>query len=380
MEDVLATLKEMDQLKLAISSKELDLQKAQTDLDDLLKDTEQNLATAMKNVSSAQATQAWNQNHIVYKNTSRCSTSTIEAYMYEYIYASKDVNNWDLLASQGKVGQSYATSQKRPIIAKMNAAYNNYQYCQGYTESEIELSKASASLSDAELKVAEANYEKIKNAGGIDADAVAPAKSKVKNAELQLQIAKDNLAGATMTAPLDGTVISVASKPGTIVGTSTFITLSDLKHPAIQVYIDQVDMENFKVGCSANVTFDAISSQIFKGTVTQIYPSVGTTNEGASSLQGLIELKDDVSSLKTTLPLGLTAGVDVICQQSNNVLIVPVGAIHTDGTTTFVYVLNSQQKPEKREVTVGLENSTFIEIKSGLSLGETIITQSVITQ
>ena len=59
-------------------------------------------------------------------------------------------------------------------------------------------------------------------------------------------------------------------------------------------------------------------------------------------------------------------------------LIAPIKAVHEPaGSSAYVYVLNSQGKPEKREVELGLKTSDEVEIRSGLKEGEQVITTNI---
>ncbi|MCE1252087.1 MAG: efflux RND transporter periplasmic adaptor subunit [Anaerolineae bacterium] len=381
--DVLAVLDDIDELKQAVTTKELALQEAQTELDDLLDSAQKNLAQALLDVSNAQATQVWSENHVVQKNTQRCTDSTTYTYLMQYIYDSSDYNAWNRHLTDGSgYGTSFIQENINKYNKKMYESYENWKYCEGYTDNEILASDANNQLAEANYQKAETVYENLKNNEGLDPKAIALAQAKVTNAQNELKSAKTDLEGATIVAPMDGTIISVDYKVGETIkdpsdGVTPIMTLADLKHPVLQVYIDQADMQNFQVNCKADVSFDALPNQTFSGIVTQVYPTV-TSSSGSDTLEGIVQLDDITSTLKQELPLNLPAMVDVVCSEANNVLIVSVNSIYDiAGDHPYVYVLNSLGQPEKREVTIGLANDSFAEIKSGLSEGENVISESI---
>jgi multidrug efflux pump subunit AcrA (membrane-fusion protein) len=77
----------------------------------------------------------------------------------------------------------------------------------------------------------------------------------------------------------------------------------------------------------------------------------------------------------------MSAGVDVIEGHAQNVMIVPVEAVRVLSPGEYaVFVQNSDGELELRPVEVGLSDLTFIEIKSGLEVGEVVTTGIVETQ
>ena len=384
--DVLAVLDGISELEQTVTTKELALEKAQSDLDDLLASAQKNLAQALLDVSNAQATEEWTKNHVYEKGTQRCSDSTTYTYLMQYIYDSGDYNTWSRHLTDGSgYGTSFIQENLNKYNKKMYESYENWKYCEGYTDNEILASQAEFDLAEANYQRTQIIYEDLKSNKGVDPAAVALAQAKVTNAQNELKSAQTDLEGATIVAPMDGTVISVDYKVGETIkdlsdGINTVITLADLKHPVLKVYIDQVDMQNFQVNCKANVDFDALPNQTFTGMVTDVYPTV-TDDSGSDTLEGIVQLDDITSTLKQELPLDLPAMVDVVCSEANNVLIVSVNAIYdAAGDNPYVYVLNALGQPEKRDVKIGLINDSFAEIQSGLSEGEQVISESIETK
>ena len=81
---------------------------------------------------------------------------------------------------------------------------------------------------------------------------------------MKLDTAKEALAGATLTAPYDGTILAVAGTAGDSAGTGTFITIADLAHPLVNFSVDEADMDKVAMGQSAKVVFDALPNQTFR--------------------------------------------------------------------------------------------------------------------
>ncbi len=94
-------------------------------------------------------------------------------------------------------------------------------------------------------------------------------------------------------------------------------------------------------------------------------------------VQGLVQL-DKAALAGTTLPLGLDVSATITCHQSLGALEIPTQALYEPaGQPAYVYVLDAQGNPVKRDVVVGLKITAFVEIKSGLSVGESVVTSQL---
>ena len=403
--EVMASLDDIDQHKTDLQTAQLNLQNAQKTLNDLTAYPDKNIAQAVATLSSAQKTLEYAQYNLRYPGQQRCSNDQVWNYYFATLKDQHFLNYWGGVLSDSNtgLGHDFILNNLNYTQKVMNMDSANLEYCQGFTQDEIAASQANLKVADASVKQADAALQEIKASNGVDANQLAMDQARVKQAELQLTMAQQKLDGAVLTAPIDGTVMSVAGNLGDTVGavgqtktantianstvsqsssastasivagTTAFITVTDLTHPIIDTSIDQTDYQNFKVGCSANVSFDALPGKVFTGTVTLVKPTLESTN-GFDSVKGWVEINPGTQTLSKPLPLGLPAAVDVICQESQNVVMAPQQALkNINGTQAVVYVLNSAGQPEKRQVTLGLSNGIFTEIKSGLASGEKVI-------
>ena len=360
----LARLEDIADLEVNVTSKELDLQDLQDQLDDLLNGKDVALAAAEKTFSAAKT-------GLLKYDEGRCDPVMTEEYMYEYLYARKDVEDWYVL--EHTVGEQYFQQKLRPLQAKMNQAYNNWQYCYKFTDVEVDASRAAYYTAQADLEQKQANYDTLLESSGLDENQVKLLEARVKNAELQLEMAKQEVVGAVIKAPIDGTVILINGEVGEDVGTSTFIQIADLTTPIINTTVDETDLQEFLVGCPAEVVFDALPTRRFEGTVANVYPLLVDVG-GYSMVEGEVELNSNKFTSERTLPIGLNASVDITCKSATDVLYVLLDAVHTneDGST-YVYVLTGKDQYEKRAVETGLQTLAFSEIQSGLAEGEEVL-------
>lgn len=372
--DVLAVLSNLSELQDDINTAQLSLNSAQEELETLKQSATSTLAEAQLAVVEAEKAVTDAKSAVVQKGWMRCDQKTIDAYYYKYIHAKEYLDSLGDSATDSDYYNSTILPQKN-IVAQAKA---NYEYCAGYTDYEVSSSEASLLVAEADLTKAQATLEKLTENDGIDPIELATAENKVSSAELKLQTAKEALAGATMTAPFDGTILSVAGSAGDSAGTETFITIADFSSPVVSFSVDEADMDKIAEGQAAEVVFDALSDALFKGTVTRIDPSL-TTSGGYNVVTGVIQLDLSQSNLSEDvaekLIKGLNGTVLLIQGEADNVLVVPLQALRDLGDGTYsVFVVGTDGKLKMRIVEVGLQDETYAEIKSGLEAGEVIST------
>jgi HlyD family secretion protein len=215
-------------------------------------------------------------------------------------------------------------------------------------------------------------YLDILNSGTIPDNAVGDKITTLYEAQLAVENAKTALDEAQLIAPISGTVTSLDTSVGQQAGTDPVITISQLSQPyTIDAYIDGTDWSMAKVGNKVNVTFKLLPDKTYPGTVTLVYPELKSSFE--TTVVHLIVQLDQ--SLAQNLPAGTGVTVEVIGGEARNALLVPAKAVHKgeDGKS-YVTVLQNGQKTEQA-VTTGLQNDTYVEIKSGLQAREAILTK-----
>jgi RND family efflux transporter MFP subunit len=374
--DVLAIQDGIGELNLAVTNQQLAVQTAQKNLDDLQSNAAGNLAAALAAQLTAQKDYDTAKASVHYKGDNRCGQEKTVAYLNQYLDLKWEASPWEnYLHDPGDTdyGHDFILENLIPLRKARDIALANYNYCAGFTDLEIASSQADFQAATATLDQAKAAYTLLQANNGIDPNAVQIAQATLKNSQLQLKQAQDNLAGATLVAPAAGTVTVVNGTVGSTTGTTTFITLAEMDNPQVQVKIDESDMQNFAVDCPAKVSYTSSTAKPITGTVTEVSPELVTSNS-VTYVEGLIQL-DKAALAGTTLPLGLDVSATITCHQSLGALEIPTQALYEPaGQSAYVYVLDAQGNPVKRDVVVGLKVTAFVEIKSGLSLGETVVT------
>jgi HlyD family secretion protein len=294
-------------------------------------------------------------------------------------YANKPADNLvraNLLAQLSAAQQSYdaAVRQLNNLLGNSNPT-------------DLAVAEADLATTQAQLASAQREYDRVKN-GPTAADiAVAEAQladaqrewGRVQNgpnpddiaaAQARVDAAKATLDTQRITAPFAGTVTEVDSKPGDQVnpGTTAF-RLDDLSHLLLDAQISEVDINRIQVGQDALLTFDAIPNKEYHGVVTEV-AAVGTSVQGVVDFTVTIELNDADASVKP----GMTAAVNVVVNQLQDVLLVPNRAVRLSDSQRVVYVLQPGGGIKPVQIQLGASSDTVSEVTGGdLKVGDQIV-------
>lgn len=368
--DVLARLEKAEDLEANLASAQANLLKAQQDLADLQKKAGSTLALAYKDLLDAQ--DAYNTELTADQRTAyaRCSPEIVTKYKAALESATQKLN--DLYKLEPSSGET--------TIARYDydTALANYNYCAAYTATEKTSANANLEIARSNLDEKQTEYEKLKEASGVDPDTLSMYETRVETAQTQVNTAQEALDGTTLIASMDGKITNLAADAGTIVDTSTILTISDVSHPTVTVSLDETDMDALVVGNPAKVTFTALSGETFNGKVSLANPAMVSFGPFRAA-SGQVELNEEYASQFQSLPLGMSATVVITGQEAKNVLLVPVDALKELKNGDYsVSLVGSDGTITQQIVTVGLKNSANAEITGGLKEGDIVsITKTV---
>ena len=174
--------------------------------------------------------------------------------------------------------------------------------------------------------------------------------------------------GLTLRAPSDGTVYGLPRRTGEAVAEGQVVAgVSDPDHPKVRVRVDQPDLPGISPGVRMIVTFDGLPDQRFEGLVSRVEKGV---REAAGRTVG--EVLGEISDHDHRLPLNASVNVEIVVAESPSALVVPRAAVFREGSTRFVYVVESG-KARRRDVSVGLIGTNEIEVNTGVAPGDIVI-------
>ncbi|MCD8119971.1 MAG: HlyD family efflux transporter periplasmic adaptor subunit [Lachnospiraceae bacterium] len=151
---------------------------------------------------------------------------------------------------------------------------------------------------------------------------------------------------------------------------TTLATIATNETMTISVSVDETDILSLEEGQSASVVISSISEdETFEGTVTAI-DTEGTSSSGVTYYTATITVEKDSRMLS-----GMSATVSITIDGVEDALLIPSEAVTTTSSTAYVYTSYDETTGELGdmvEVTVGLDNGTYVEITDGLSEGDTV--------
>ncbi|MFJ8579033.1 efflux RND transporter periplasmic adaptor subunit [Micromonospora sp. NPDC093277] len=198
-------------------------------------------------------------------------------------------------------------------------------------------------------------------------DRILDAQRRVNQAEAAVAEAESTRSGATITAPIRGTVLSVAGKVGSTVGRgATFITLADTFSMQVEAKFPEADAAAIAVGQTATVGLADRAGQTFSATVVQVDPA--GTADGQMVRYGVVL---SFTEAPENLLIGQTAAVTVRTGSVTDSLRVPSTAVHdvTDGHGTVRF----GDSGELRTVAVGLRGDQYTQVTEGLAAGDVVL-------
>ena len=203
-------------------------------------------------------------------------------------------------------------------------------------------------------------------------NSVESASDSVKDAQLSLENQYEELEDYTITSPIDGTVIEKKVKAGdTIDSNAELCTIYDLSYLKMTMNVDELDICKVKVGQDVSITADAVKGKVFTGKVTKINMA-GTTTNGVTTYPVEVQIEETDGLLP-----GMNVSTEIIVNQVNDVVAIPVGAV-VRGDMVLVKTGNTSDDPtipagyEYVNVETGVSNDQYVEIKSGIEEGDEI--------
>lgn len=217
------------------------------------------------------------------------------------------------------------------------------------------------------LEVAEANLENATK--DYQTYQQGPDPKDIQAAEARVAAAQATLNLAHLAAPFDGTLTEVSLKPGDQVSPNvTSFRLDDLSRLLVDVRVPEVDINQITLGQEVELTFDAITDKRYQGIVSQV-AEVGTSTQGVVEYIVTVELQDPDPNVRP----GMTAAVNFVVTQLDDVLQVPNRAVRLREGNRVVYIL-VDGKPVPVDIELGASSDTMSEVRSGdLKGGDLII-------
>ncbi len=342
---------------------------------------------------------------------SACNRSRHRGPTYDYATVSR-ANVLQHVTASGSLSAVISVDVGSQVSGKITHLYVDFNspVHKGQLVAEIDPTVYKAQLQQAQGDLASAradvtlkhqNLERkkvlvpLKAASQLDLDQataeLAQSEAAVTIKEAALQSSQANLGYCTITAPVDGIVISRKVDEGqtVIAAMSTpvlFTVAKDITKMNITADISEADIGQVKTGQDVEFGVDAFPNEVFHGKVTQVRKSP-TTTQNVVTYQTIITVDNPEQKL---FP-GMTADVSILVQQRNNVLQVPNAALRYSPPDTAKFSVDPPKKLARAEqlaYVLDADNTTLVpkivhtgatdgvttEILDGLSQGQHVVT------
>jgi len=187
------------------------------------------------------------------------------------------------------------------------------------------------------------------------------AKARIESAQAQLGYSR-------IVSPIDGVVTDRPLYAGEMPASgSPVITVMDLSQVEARVHISQDDARQIKLGDPANLLPADGGAQV-PGKVVLISPAVDPTST-------TVEVRVHAPNTANRFKAGTTVRVEMIAQTIPSALVIPVAAVLTSPSgNTSVMVIDKENKPHKKSVTLGIRDAGNVQVTEGLESGERVVT------
>jgi HlyD family secretion protein len=208
---------------------------------------------------------------------------------------------------------------------------------------------------------------------------VAEARAQVAQAKAAAERAAEDVANATIRAPIRGTVLSRDVEIGSPVSSilnlganaTLVMTLGDITQVFVRGKVDEADIGRVRLGQPARIRVETFKDKTFNGRVTQISP-MGVEKDNVTNFEVRVSIDNPGKELKANM----TANAEIVLEEHADSLIVPEAAITYDAQkNAFAQVPAPGVKTGVRKVPVkvGIGNGTRIQIVDGLKAGDKVV-------
>ena len=306
-----------------------------------------------------------------------------------YVKLGDQVKKGDMIASIDSSTQQNSIDNKEAQLAIYKAQLESAKVALNIAKTQFDRENALFSKN----ATSKQEFESAKNTYSANSAKIKELEAQIKQTNIELSTAKINLGYTKITAPRDGTVVSVQVEEGQTVNanqtTPTIVNIADLSRVKMKMQIAEGDITKIKVGTPVEYSILSEPTKKFKTTVSSIDPGLTTLSDGSYGssssskssyssssssssavyyyAQSIVDNKDGI------LRIGMTTQNELLIANVEDAIIVPSIGIKKDENGTFVYVLKDG-KPVKTAVKTGIKDNLDTQIISGINEGDEIIT------
>ncbi|MBO4401472.1 MAG: efflux RND transporter periplasmic adaptor subunit [Selenomonadaceae bacterium] len=247
---------------------------------------------------------------------------------------------------------------------------------------EARLNQANFALTNMAQKLA--RTKRLYEIGAKSLEALEDAQYNYDRAKSEVELAESDVNETVITAPMDGIVVGEPLTAGSMAvqgnsNPTVIMRIADLSEKLVKAKVDETDIGSVKVGARATFTVDAYPDEEFSATVHTIsqtdtansWDSTSSSGNSSSSSNSVIYyyVTFNAPDPKNLLLPAMTARLDITVGRAEQSLCVPIEAIKTDGSGSYVERITTdpkgRQSAEKVYITIGIYGDEFVEVASG---------------
>jgi multidrug efflux pump subunit AcrA (membrane-fusion protein) len=295
---------------------------------------------------------------------------------------------YELLEEQQKTEIAEAEARVASARAALSRARTGSALLSVHDEA-VRSAQAALEQARAQLKGALSGLQQDK----MREDDVAQARSAVTQLENQLREFEVRQHDTRLVATMSGVVTKRYVEQGELItsGVSTFssgtpvLQVADLSRMLVKATINEVDVHKVRKGLPVEITIDGAKGVLFRGVVRQVSPAAIGPGENVGAPRpdqgAVIRFSVEVAVTKPDQRLrpGMSARCTIVVQRRENVMRLPTDAVEGDGSSASVQLAIEQKKDgkpatryEKRPIVAGLRGDSFVEVVSGLKVGDKV--------
>jgi len=213
----------------------------------------------------------------------------------------------------------------------------------------------------------------------IDKALVTQAAANVAQARAAVEQAEEELANATIRAPIRATVLTRDVEIGSPVSSilnlganaTLVMTLGDIDKVYVKGKVDEADIGRVRLNQDARITTETFRDRVFKGRVTQISP-IGVEKDNVTTFEVQISIDNPGKELKANM----SANGEIVLEEFPNSILVPEAAVTYDAERhPFLDVADAAAKNGRRRVPVkiGVGNGSKMQILDGVKPGDRVV-------
>lgn len=208
---------------------------------------------------------------------------------------------------------------------------------------------------------------------------VQEAKAQVAQAQASVERAEEELANATIKAPIHATVLTRDVELGSPVSSilnlganaTLVMTLGDIEKVFVRGRVDEADIGFVKLSMPARITAESFRDRVFHGRVTQISP-IGVEKDNVTTFEVEVSIDNPGGELKANM----TANAEIVLEEHTSTLVIPEAAItYDDKRNASVDIADPAAERGRRRVPIkiGIGNGTRTEVVEGLKAGDRVV-------